>query len=43
MTNLQNCLGFCSIYVGMYQKCNNGSLYGKWLNFDGYSDYDLIT
>lgn len=40
MTNLQNCLDSCSIYVGTYQKYNNGSLYGKWLNLADYSDYD---
>ncbi|WP_276727813.1 antirestriction protein ArdA [Chryseobacterium carnipullorum] len=44
MTNLQNCLDSCSIYVGTYQKYNNGSLYGKWLNLSDYSDYDeLLT
>ena len=39
MTNLQNCLDSCSIYVGTYQKYNNGSLCGKWLNLADYSDY----
>ncbi|WP_343642933.1 antirestriction protein ArdA [Chryseobacterium sp.] len=44
MTNLQNCLDSCSIYVGTYAKYNNGSLYGKWLNLSEYSDYDeLVT
>ncbi|WP_312286398.1 antirestriction protein ArdA [Chryseobacterium gleum] len=44
MTNLQNCLDSCSIYVGTYSKYNNGSLYGKWLNLSEYSDYDeLLT
>lgn len=44
MTNLQNCLDSCSIYVGTYSKYNNGSLYGKWLNLSDYSDYDeLLT
>ena len=44
MTNLQNCLDSCSIYVGTYAKYNNGSLYGKWLNLSDYSDYDeLLT
>lgn len=42
MTNLQNCLDSCSIYVGTYQKYNNGSLYGKWLNLVDYSNYDEL-
>ncbi|WP_454047296.1 antirestriction protein ArdA [Chryseobacterium sp. Marseille-Q8038] len=42
MTNLQNCLDSCSIYVGTYSKYNNGSLYGKWLNLSDYSDYDEL-
>lgn len=42
MTNLQNCLDSCSIYVGTYQKYNNRSLYGKWLNLADYSDYDEL-
>jgi len=42
MTNLQNCLDSCSIYVGTYAKCNNGSLYGKWLDLVSYSDYDEL-
>ncbi|PRB03808.1 antirestriction protein [Chryseobacterium sp. MYb7] len=42
MTNLQNCLDSCSIYVGTYQKYNNGSLYGKWLNLADYSSYDEL-
>ncbi|MFP3597930.1 antirestriction protein ArdA [Chryseobacterium sp. SIMBA_029] len=42
MTNLQNCLDSCSIYVGTYAKYNNGSLYGKWFNLAEYSDYDEL-
>lgn len=42
MTNLQNCLDSCSIYVGTYAKYNNGSLYGKWFNLADYSDYDEL-
>ncbi|MDP9960044.1 antirestriction protein ArdA [Chryseobacterium lathyri] len=42
MTNLQNCLDSCSIYVGTYAKYNNGSLFGKWLNLADYSDYDEL-
>lgn len=44
MTNLQNCLDSCSIYIGTYAKYNNRSLYGKWLNLSDYSDYnELLT
>lgn len=42
MTNLQNCLDSCSIYVGTYAKYNNGSLNGKWLNLSDYSNYDEL-
>lgn len=42
MTNLQNCLDSCSIYVGTYAKYNNGSLYGKWLNLSDYSNYEEL-
>jgi len=42
MTNLQNCLNSCSIYVGTYKKYNEGSLFGKWLNLSDYSDYDEL-
>ncbi|MEA1847520.1 antirestriction protein ArdA [Chryseobacterium sp. MHB01] len=42
MTNLQNCLGSCSIYVGTYTKYNNGLLLGKWLNLSDYSDYNEL-
>jgi antirestriction protein len=42
MTNLQNCLDSCSIYVGTYQKYNNGSLYGKWVDLADYSNYDEL-
>lgn len=33
MTNVQ-------IYVGTYEKYNNGSIYGAWLKLEDYSDYD---
>ena len=33
MTNVQ-------IYVGTYEKYNNGSIYGAWLKFEDYSDYE---
>ncbi|MDR4954247.1 antirestriction protein ArdA [Chryseobacterium sp. ES2] len=42
MTNLQNCLDSCSIYVGTYKKHNEGSLFGEWLNLSDYSDYDEL-
>lgn len=42
MTNLQNCLDSCSIYVGTYAKYNNGSLFGKWMNLSDYSDFDEL-
>ncbi|WP_265428530.1 antirestriction protein ArdA [Chryseobacterium sp. YIM B08800] len=42
MTNLQNCLDSCSVYVGTYAKYNNGSLYGKRLNLADYSDYNEL-
>lgn len=42
MANLTNCLNSCSIYVGTYQKYNNGNLYGKWLDLADYSDYDEL-
>ena len=32
MTNVQ-------IYVGTYQKYNNGSIYGAWLDLENYSDF----
>ncbi len=27
-----------NLYVGTYQKYNEGSLYGKWINLSDYSD-----
>lgn len=42
MTNLTNCLDSCSIYVGTYAKYNNGSIYGKWFNLTGYSDFNEL-
>ncbi|MDC8105488.1 antirestriction protein ArdA [Chryseobacterium sp. B21-037] len=42
MANLQNCLQNCAVYCGTYYKYNNGSLYGKWLNFSDYLDYDEL-
>lgn len=29
-----------SVYVGTYGKYNNGSIKGKWLNLEDYSDYE---
>ena len=28
------------VYVGTYNKYNNGSLFGKWLDLSDYSDKD---
>lgn len=42
MTNLQNCLDTCSIYVGTYKKYNEGSLFGEWLNLSDYSDFEEL-
>jgi len=43
MANLTN-FADMSVYVGTYRKYNEGSLFGKWLNFSDYSDYDeLLT
>ena len=28
------------VYVGTYNKYNNGSLFGKWLDLSDYSDMD---
>jgi antirestriction protein len=42
MTNLQNCLDTCSVYVGTYKKYNEGSSFGKWLNLSNYSDYEEL-
>jgi len=33
-------LKFMKVYVGTYQKYNNGSLKGAWLELDDYSDID---
>ena len=35
MTNLR-------IYVGTYQKYNEGSLYGAWLDLEDYSDFEEL-
>ncbi len=35
MTNVQ-------IYVGTYYKYNNGSIYGKWLNLEDYSNFEEL-
>lgn len=42
MTNLQNCLDTCSIYVGTFKKYNEGSLFGEWLNLSDYSDFEEL-
>lgn len=42
MANLQNCLDNCAVYCGTYAKYNSGSLYGKWLQFSDYPDYEEL-
>lgn len=42
MANLTNCLEEFQIYVGTYQKYNDGSIFGKWLNLSDYSSYDEL-
>lgn len=42
MAKLKNCLDTFSIYVGMYAKYNEGSIYGEWLQLSNYSSYDEL-